>query len=1027
MNGVIEALHVYDDNRSPILSHTYTGRPLSAAHLLSLYLEHPFPRPSLIYLPNANPPTLVFSLTHSNLLFLATASTEIEPLLVLEFLHRIIDAFEDFVGAPLLAVKLENNYDVIAQLLTEMCDAGTVSTTEPNALREVVEMEGWVDKLLGSINLPGKSPLNTSPAAPSLIAANSPAVPWRRANVRHTSNELYADVVETLSVTLAPSGRPLAAFANGTIAFTSKVSGVPDVLVTLGSPSGKHNIGGIMELPVFHPCVRLARWNERPGELSFIPPDGRFILAGYEVDLLPFTGGKSGSVSSNNLKLPVNLEMKTGLGPVGSEFEVRLQTNKIFGTPNSSSAVSQLGRAGVPGRLSSPHPGSPSSPLLDDLIVTIPLPEDVRNLSDIRPSRGDASFNRAEGRLEWHIPAKELSGPTSHFGLRCTVVGSLADDEEEEFDPTGFGFGTDYSYNEPYQSAAAKSGKEKAGADDEQDPKKTAQNKILMPSSAAVSFSVKGWLASGLKIESIVLDSRKSRGLSEGVKPYKGVKYLTVSKGGSGSSLCPTCFLSKCVTASAPSDEPLLRLHLHHLSHSTRLSPHADSGPAKRDTELREGGISVSSSIGRRKAMKRFAGPVLQRRRGARVSRDASELTRALRCCAPASGASAASCPVRWSSSRPGRPRTAIFFPGQGVQKVGMLSPWLEAFPATASHIIDEIDHVAGFKLSDVIQNGPSKVLTQTTNAQPAIMATSIFILRILEREFNFRVADHFDFTLGHSLGEFTALVAGGYLSFEDSYYLVQRRAAAMSEATKKAIQEYGGEYGMVAVITEPEYLQPLIKAIRDFVGHSSDGSKSESSEDVPPIEQVLIANINSKNQIVLSGNMERIKTLIAHVRQFLGHDPRAVRLHSDSPFHSPIMKPAVTVMKNILAKKSRVPGRENEDMVTFPGLMPCISNVSARPFQSKDQLKDLLARGCLETVRWWASIKYLDQEEKVRRWVGIGPGKVGRNLVGKEVGMRGKDLVKGGGVWAITDPFEVEEVLRGLEETANIVDDEDE
>ncbi|KAJ4856076.1 adaptor complexes medium subunit family domain-containing protein [Trichoderma breve] len=509
MNGVIEALHIYDDNRNPILSHTYTGRPLSASHLLSLYLEHPFPRPSLIYLPNANPPTLVFSLTHSNLLFLATSSTEIEPLLVLEFLHRIVDAFEDFVGAPLLAVKLENNYDVVAQLLTEMCDAGTVSTTEPNALREVVEMEGWVDKLLGSINLPGKNPLNTNSNTPSLIASNTPALPWRRANVRHTSNELYADVVETLSVTLAPSGRPLAAFANGTIAFTSKVSGVPDVLVTLSSPSGKHNIGGIMELPVFHPCVRLNKWNERPGELSFIPPDGRFILAGYEVDLLPFTSGKSGSVNSNNLKLPVNLEMKTGLGPVGSEFEVRLQTNKIFGTPNSSSAA-------------------------NDLTVTIPLPEDVRNLSDIRPSRGDASFNRAEGRLEWHIPAKEISGPTSHFGLRCTVVGSLADDDEgEEFDPTGFGFGTDYSYNEPYQSTpAAKKGKEKQGADDEQDPKRVAQNKILMPSSASVSFSVKGWLASGLKIESIVIDTRKSRGLGEGVKPYKGVKYLTVSKGG---------------------------------------------------------------------------------------------------------------------------------------------------------------------------------------------------------------------------------------------------------------------------------------------------------------------------------------------------------------------------------------------------------------------------------------------------------------------------------------------------------------
>ncbi|KAK9445623.1 malonyl CoA-acyl carrier protein transacylase [Metarhizium brunneum] len=376
----------------------------------------------------------------------------------------------------------------------------------------------------------------------------------------------------------------------------------------------------------------------------------------------------------------------------------------------------------------------------------------------------------------------------------------------------------------------------------------------------------------------------------------------------------------------------------------------------------------------------------------------------------------------RWmsmGSRRPRRPRTAIFFPGQGTQKVGMLTPWLEAFPSTARELIQQVDHYAGFKLSDVIQNGPSKVLTQTTNAQPAIMATSIVILKILEREFNFKVADNFDMTLGHSLGEFAALVAGGYITFQDSLYLVKRRAAAMSDATKKAIQDYGGEYGMVAIITEPEYLRGLIAAIHDFVGHSSAGSKGESSEHVPPIEQVLIANINSKNQIVLSGNLERITTLMAHVRQFLGHDPRAVRLHSDSPFHSPIMKPAVAVMQSLLEDKSRVPGREGEDIITFPGDIPCISNVTARPFRSKEQLKELLARGCLETVRWWDSIRYLDQQEKVRRWVGIGPGKVGRNLVGKEVGMRGKDSVKGGGVWAITDPSDIDEVLRGLEETA--------
>lgn len=377
--------------------------------------------------------------------------------------------------------------------------------------------------------------------------------------MRHTSNELYADLVETLTVTLAPSGRPLAAFANGTIAFTCKVSGVPDILLTLSSPSGRHNIAGVMDLPVFHPCVRLNKWKERPGELSFIPPDGRCILAGYEVDLLPFTSGTAGSLTSNSLQLPVNVEVKTGLGSQGAEFEVRLQAIKILGAPNSLSS-GPLGRAG-PGRLGQPAQGTPQAPALDDLVVTIPLPADVRNLSDIRPSRGDASFNPGDRVLEWHIPAKEMSGPTSYFGLRCTVVGPFThNDDDDDMEPNNFDFSNDYSYNENYQSSAlveteepkkkkkkkkTKSGTNgEAGEDvpplskaggspsDDQDTKRIAQNRILMPTSASVSFSVRGWLASGLKVESIILDTRKSRGLGEGVKPYKGVKYLTVSKGG---------------------------------------------------------------------------------------------------------------------------------------------------------------------------------------------------------------------------------------------------------------------------------------------------------------------------------------------------------------------------------------------------------------------------------------------------------------------------------------------------------------
>ena len=143
-----------ESNSSPVLSHTYTSRPLSAGRLLPFYLDHPAPRPNLIYLPNTNPPSLVFSLTHSNLLLLLTTSSEVEALLILEFLHRVVDVLEEFLGAPLFAHKIENNYDVVAQLLTEMCDAGTVSTTEPNALRDMVEVEGFMGKLLGNLNLP---------------------------------------------------------------------------------------------------------------------------------------------------------------------------------------------------------------------------------------------------------------------------------------------------------------------------------------------------------------------------------------------------------------------------------------------------------------------------------------------------------------------------------------------------------------------------------------------------------------------------------------------------------------------------------------------------------------------------------------------------------------------------------------------------------------------------------------------------------------------------------------------------------
>jgi len=369
----------------------------------------------------------------------------------------------------------------------------------------------------------------------SLGATSTPALPWRRANVRHKSAELYVDIVETLSVIIAPSGRPLSAFANGTIAFTSKISGVPDVLLSLSSPSGRHNIESIMELPVFHPCVRLAHWRSHPGELSFVPPDGRFILAGYEVNLLPFpTSSLTSTTSNTNLRLPVSVEVKTSLGPTGSDFEVRLLLSPPLVSGQSNSSLSSLGSRSA--RLAGSASGSAfgvggSTPKsnLEGLTLTVPIPPDVRNLSEIRASRGDTTYAPGASTLEWNIPTKEAGAGVAT--LRCSVVGTFEDDEEEN--GTSFSF-EQYDETDGYQTSVPPpkvvvTDEEKAG---ERDAKRVARNKLLMPTSARVSFGTKGWLASGLKVDSLVIDSRKSRGLGDGSRLYKGVKYLSVSRGG---------------------------------------------------------------------------------------------------------------------------------------------------------------------------------------------------------------------------------------------------------------------------------------------------------------------------------------------------------------------------------------------------------------------------------------------------------------------------------------------------------------
>jgi AP-3 complex subunit mu len=565
----IEALYIFDQNsnNSLILSHVWTGRPPSAQTLLPLYLHDP---KALTYSTSTNPPTLVHAISQDALLLLCASSNDIDPLLVLEFLHRVVDVFEHFLSSPLMPWNITSNYHVVAQLLAEMCDCGAIATTEPNALRDLVEAPSLINKILGGVGLPAASPSLSSasmvgpPSMSSMSSSNhAPAIPWRRSNVRHTSNELYVDIVETLHIITAPSGQPLSALAHGSIVFTAKVSGVPDLFLSLTSQAGGSSaLPTTLNLPVFHPCVRLARWKERPGELSFVPPDGRFLLMGYEVDLLggpdhldrAMVSGMGKKKARNSLlHVPATVSVKTGLGSTGADFEVRLQLNPSFAARSGAARTDAFSKP--TGFSTAKTAGTSAHPVVEELVVRVPVASGVRNLGDMKASRGDVRWAPGEDHLEWRVSAKEVSSLAANVHssgalvvatLRCSIAASTDDDDDDEDgkdeDDVREAARDRWEYDENEGAAQAPPPKKFIGRSQSQSSpaedvdartkRRIQANRALMPTSASVSFQVKGWLASGLKVDKLALDTQRSRGLGAGVQPYKGVKYLTVSEDG---------------------------------------------------------------------------------------------------------------------------------------------------------------------------------------------------------------------------------------------------------------------------------------------------------------------------------------------------------------------------------------------------------------------------------------------------------------------------------------------------------------
>lgn len=300
-----------------------------------------------------------------------------------------------------------------------------------------------------------------------------------------------------------------------------------------------------MQIPVFHPCVRLSRWKEHPGELSFVPPDGRFMLAGYETDLMPsHLNTDTPPSKTDRIFLPATVDLRPATGSGGSDFEARLTLNNNFPgivsstkPSNSRTNSSTLGGLSFGGTSS----GSSNAPSLEAVTVTIPFPQDVRNVTELKASRGEATFNAFDKVVEWKVPTKDGASVNGVATLTGSVIGPLnsenIDDEVQMIDAGKSGSMAGYyeDDNETIPDQPGQyddAGNTGGGKNGVTTSRKAQANKALMPRSISVSFSVKGWLPSGIKVDALSVDVKKSKGLGDGVRPYKGVKYLTVSRQG---------------------------------------------------------------------------------------------------------------------------------------------------------------------------------------------------------------------------------------------------------------------------------------------------------------------------------------------------------------------------------------------------------------------------------------------------------------------------------------------------------------
>jgi len=353
-------------------------------------------------------------------------------------------------------------------------------------------------------------------------------------------------------------------------------------------------------------------------------------------------------------------------------------------------------------------------------------------------------------------------------------------------------------------------------------------------------------------------------------------------------------------------------------------------------------------------------------------------------------------------------PKIALLFPGQGSQSVGMGRAFYDSSPA-ARAVFDEADSALGFALSKIIFEGPEDTLKLTEHTQPAILTVSIASLRVLEPELksrNLAIA----FAAGHSLGEYSAHIAAGTFTFADAVRTIRSRGQFMQSAVAPGDGAMAAILGLDAdrindicaavsdELTNPPIDDPAdpaqqINVIMDSLTHPDNPAITAAGAAARVSAIVAPANINSPNQIVISGSTSAVELAAQRCKE--AGAKRAVMLPVSGPFHSSLMQPAQDSLAHTL-----------ESIVFHDPTFPVAANADARLLTRASEIRDALIRQVTAPVRWVECIQLLAQSG-VTQFIEVGPGKVLSGL--------NRQIDKSLSTTNVEDPASLESTLAAL------------